>query len=293
MEIFLKLTEACNSKCTHCFARTNTSSFFKDLDKLYDWLPSGVTVRLHGGEPLLYPKIKKLTALIKARKDIEWILTSGLNCELTEDRLNLINLMNRIHISFDLGIRFASVKEIIIWYKNLKKITRPKRFNICLSDKLIHSDARRLIRFLKRLSINNVRFEPIMGSPSNKSSIEEFLKDFYLNKGNIIEDWLEESVDYSDIYPSCSKRMLTIYPSGRITICPTIDEAESFSSIDESFDNVIKESIKHRCKVNNICLSCDKYSTCSKTCIKLDWTQGCPYPLEIMNEHKRKVDTSS
>lgn len=293
MEIFLKLTDSCNSKCSHCFARTNKNSFFKSIDKLYDWLPSGVTVRLHGGEPLLYPKIKELIKLVKTRRDIEWILTSGLNCELTEDRLILINLMSRIHVSFDLGVRFSSVKEIIVWYKNLKKIQIRKRLNVCLSDKLIHSDAKRLIKFLRRLSVDRIRFEPIIGAPVDKNSTEEFLRDFYLNKGDIIEEWLEESIDHSDMHPSCSKRMLTIYPSGRTTICPTIDEVDSFSSIDESFDNVIKESVKHRCKVNNICLSCGKYSTCSKTCIKLDWTQGCPYPWEIMNEHKRKVDTSS
>ena len=250
-------------------------------------------MRLHGGEPLLYPKIKELIALVKTRKDIEWILTSGLNCELTEDKLELISLMNRVHVSFDLGVRFSSVREIFTWYKNLKRIKAQKRLNVCLSDKLIRSNAKRLITFLNRLSIKSVRFEPIIGRPVNKSLTEEFLKDFYLNKGDIIEEWLEGSINYSDIHPSCSKNMLTVYPSGKITICPTIDEANSFSSIDEPFYEVIKKSIKHRCKVNNTCLSCDKYSTCSKTCIKLDWTQGCPYPWRIMNEFQRKINTSS
>ena len=88
--IYLKVTNACNLKCKHCYnACMNDCSFMANevLDKAKTFIMrfaqnnknSTINVQLHGGEPCLYD-VKKLIAFVDDAKadNIKYSITTNL-----------------------------------------------------------------------------------------------------------------------------------------------------------------------------------------------------------------------
>lgn len=142
MEILIKTTNACNLSCTHCLdaANKNGKAISYPFELLETWLPKHANVAFFGGEPLL-GDLDAMYQLTKKRQDCFWRITTNLVKPLTVLDIAVLRQMDIITTSFDIGVRFGSIKQLLTWMRNVKRIHKytaaTRRLNICMTKELL------------------------------------------------------------------------------------------------------------------------------------------------------------
>jgi len=296
MEILIKTTNACNLSCTHCLdaANKNGKAILYPFELLETWLPKHANVAFFGGEPLL-GDLDAMYQLTKKRQDCFWRITTNLVKPLTVLDIAVLRQMDIITTSFDIGVRFGSIKQLLTWMRNVKRIakytTATRRLNICMTKELLAKPniEKKLLRLLEMLYFDEVFFSKIIDNGEDASNHqpssqrqEEFMEMFYkLSKHSIVNCCVENIIntqyieEYKDT-PDCSSTSLTIHPSGNITTCSQFCEYNGFANI---ITDTYEETFNKRklCRVHATCLTCEFFDVCEKSCWKEDWSKGCPY----------------
>jgi len=315
--IYLKLTNACQLHCDHCYNAIMHNSSFMDkniFDNSINFLrkfrkdhpEDKIQMSLHGGEPLLYD-IKSIQKLIDDTKDLnlEWSVTTNLIYPLTEDHYKLFNCMEKhdnkplILTSWDYDIRFKTSNELSLWENNVKNILAHGidiQPIICVTNKLIENKSPKdLYNYIKSLGLHRLNFERITDTgraiknklrPNNKS-MREWLYKAYIDKDNLLIplfDSIERSIN--GIFLGCRARqcmqnVITINPDGTIAACPNTANKQfgDLNNIDEEKRNQLINFEKH---VNVKCLICRYYKYCNGDCCQLRFDEtGCPGLKEI------------
>ena len=157
----------------------------------------------------LVSKLKALYPFIKIKLQTNFIY------HITEEMKSLLNKVDDIRTSFDIHTRFKSVRDIILWYTNIKHWSKikPIKLEIVATNKMINVK-RKLIRVLDKLiknkiidsfyiypltSIGNAKSNNLI--PNNTDDLIDLIKDtMELDvKANTIIDALVNK-DYFKIY---------------------------------------------------------------------------------------------
>lgn len=315
MNIFIKPLEICNLNCRHCYNQNHTE--YLGLDILINFL-NNCNMKfkdnyfiLHGGEPMLN-NINYLNKLVDNFPDNKWRITTNLCYELDDEKISFLKKLNQVRVSFDIGIRFNNIKNLLLWYKNIKILNDNNIhiiLNICLTSTFINKiHPLKLLRFLKSLKIKEYRFERI--TETGNAKINNYLIADYLQ----LDNWLCLLYKYNKLdkfkniycgefkmilhgilnHPNycygieCCKSVLTVNSNGTIGGCPNEARDNIFGNIKSNLDDIIMEASKflnNNCKFHKTeCLTCEFFSRCREYCRAFNWQNNiCPYPKKLSN----------
>jgi len=184
--LFWVITNKCNLRCKNCYYNTGlekrkpdklniakAKKIIKQLPRLFD------DIVLTGGEPLVFPSIMELIALLKQEKLRISLLTNGVllnknNCK------KLVSLgVNSVSISLD--SLFPSVNDlsrgktkIVLRGINNLLLEKPKDMNITILQGFSRgniSSIKPLVNFCKRKKLL-IWLNPIQTGPESKQNIE-------------------------------------------------------------------------------------------------------------------------
>lgn len=305
--IYLKITNACQLKCKHCFNANADINEHPDLQSIIQFLINYITpanIVFHGGEPLLRADI--INNILKHMpKRHTTHITTNLAMPLTITMQQALLNIDYVTISFDPKIRFTSIIELNNWYHNLKWLQerhKPIRLSICFTKELLKIPPLRLYSFLHCLHISAVRFEYLSSTkhssflqrPNNKC-ISAWYRQFCNINHDIQDDFKNEASSHYIFsrYMKCSTDMLTILPDNTISICPLLHRNKIIGTIYESIDKLLEKRKQHMCKVPQQCLSCEHCKYCLHSCSSYKWAdQKCPFPSFLFNKEYRDAKKS-
>lgn len=335
--LYLKTTETCNLNCKHCFTNgTNGAKIYWTPFKIIDWLErfgsyidknDTVHCEFHGGEPFLVSPFEMGVVQGRAKAllpNSSWGITSNLVLKLTEDHYSFIkdSLGNRVGTSWDPKIRFANQKQYNLWHSNVKELLRrgaTVKLNISVTKDTIAIEPIVLLRWIRRLGVQEVSFERLTGNgsalkhpdifPTNKEQDEWFLRlhqhsEKYGARGWFHNEFLENIYTKFEngftaagtFCRDCEEKIFTINADGTIAGCPNSAPEEQFGDINMTIPELINNPIRLEnmaCEKsrNGICYSCEVFSHCGGDCHQLRWEEyTCGAPKSLMKSlTKRKV----
>lgn len=302
MNIYIKTTEACNLHCLHCYnPRKNIVADLPAavpfLKKLAD-LPQDKMFIFHGGEPMMGNN-EQMLELVKTFPDIPWRISTNLAYPLTDIRRILLAHMKQIRVSFDVGIRFSNIRELLRWYRNVREIagTSELFFNICLSKALLKHSPKQLVRVLDKLGVKKYAFERITLTGMARQhadiiprygDIEEWLLEIYELEKNgecacrctEIENVRLGIQGHQDqcYGKACCVQTMTINADGTIGNCPNDATVNIVGNINDDVGDIIRSVACRGHIPKTKCLACDFFRYCKGGCEQIEW-QGdtCPY----------------
>ena len=312
--IYVKLTNACNLKCKHCYnAQFDNQIYMPDdiLAKVKKYIYSYalansnkiIDVQLHGGEPMLYDIDKINSLLDRFPENVKTSITTNLVYRLTKEKIALFKRMLPyddvpfIMTSWDAGIRFVGKQENV-WKKNILKlhengiIVQPI---VCVTNVLIKKEPTELFDMFDELNIKHVNFERLtltgnaadgVLKPTNREIDEWLFKAYLESKERNIKVPLFESVENSvdGFFVGCRARMcmqnvVTINPDGTIAACPNAAKCWYATLTGIGTFNISRPANKQH--LDNIekhkeytCSICKFYKYCNGDCCQLQHDQS-------------------
>ena len=334
--VYLKTTETCNLNCKHCFTNgINGRKIYWDSDKTSQWLENmsqyapeinHIHCEFHGGEPFLAP-LDSMISYHERCKDLwpsmSWGATTNLTFKLTDEIKDFIKgpLGNRIATSWDTSIRFATIKQRLLWEKNVKTLidegVTVKLF-VSVTKPLLDMEPIDLLKYVRDLGIKEMDLERLTHNGSANKHPEIFPRNidqdaWFLKMYNqMIEydarDWLDNTFienviqKFEDGFTKsgtfcrdCEEKLFTINADGTIAGCPNSAPEESFGCIEEPIDTLINKptrinNIACERNMNEACYSCPVFAKCGGDCHQLEW-QGnvCGAPKSLMLHLQKTV----
>lgn len=333
--IYLKTTETCNLNCKHCFTNgTNGAKIYWSPRDVAQWLHkfSSITNKndtvhceFHGGEPFLVSPIE-MRNVWNSAKDIlpnsTWGITSNLVIKMYDEHYEFIKecLGERIGTSWDPKIRFTNNKQYDLWHSNVKELLRrgtTVKLNISVTKDTIDIEPIVLLRWIRRLGVQEVSFERLTGNgsalkhpdifPSNKEQDAWFLKLHQQSEQYGARDWFHNEF-LENIYAKfdngvttagtfcrdCEEKIFTLNADGSIAGCPNSAPEEQFGDINMTMSELINNPIRLEnmaCEKsrNGICYSCEVFSHCGGDCHQLRWEEyTCGAPKSLMKSLSTK-----
>lgn len=307
--IYIKLTNACNLQCKHCYNEIMHNHSFMSteiLNKVFNYIQTfdeKLDIHLHGGEPLLYNLDILLDFINKTKYlKLNWTITTNLNYKITEKHLFLFKQMipygnnPLILTSWDYKIRFNK-ENLNLWKANIKILQKNNILVqpiICLTNVLIKEISPYILfKYFKHLNIYQFNFERITNTgraienklrPNNKDLQEWLLQAYKLyEKDNTLIIPLFEGIKQSlkGIYlgcrnRSCMKDVITINPDGTLSGCPNTANI-NYGNLN-NINIKKKEELIQKEKIRNIkCLTCKFFKYCNGDCFQLEFDNTeCP-----------------
>lgn len=319
--IYLKVTNACNLKCKHCY-----NSCMNDISSMNDevlvkakvfieefaqkHINDAVNVQFHGGEPCLYD-IKKLIEFVfnTDSHNIKYSITTNLVYKLTSDHLALFKKMlpyddvPYIMTSWDPGIRFP-IGKLGVWEDNVEEAIKngiKVQPIVCVTKQLLKSyeQPKGLFKYFSEFGIRDMNFERITLTgraaendikPTNRE-VDDWLFSAYLEYekngfhiplfGN-----LKEAANGNLLgcrARKCMRTVLTINPDGSIATCPNmpLDLIGSLDGVDPT--KITRLCMKERLARFQECSVCDLFKQCNGECCQLQSdSTGCPGLTKII-----------
>ena len=169
--LFAFLPNICNSACDFCYVQPlvgNTSKLSKALINNFEILCSQAknvgfdTIRITGGEPLIFSNFKSLLEILKANELNYTLLTNGQNLSKFIDVLNFY-LPIKVTVSFHSILNYTTIfkndLDIEQLFKSLN-ILKNKRVEICMTSLYLpenFNELPKLLSFFERQEIENIK----------------------------------------------------------------------------------------------------------------------------------------
>ena len=230
----------------------------------------------------LVSKLKALYPFIKIKLQTNFIY------HITEEMESLLNKVDDIRTSFDIHTRFKSVRDIILWYTNIKHWSKikPIKLEIVATNKMIDVK-RKLIRVLDKLiknkiidsfyiypltSIGNAKSNNLI--PNNTDDLIDLIKDtMELDvKANTIIDALVNK-DYFKIYD------IFAYPIPVLSL--NSDNLIEFLYYKDDKFVIGNNPIYYN--INDKCLVCQFYNKCGGFYNTNNIETNCPFNITEEN----------
>jgi radical SAM protein with 4Fe4S-binding SPASM domain len=306
MIVFIKPVEACNLKCLHCYNCANSNSIdFKALGSFLSCVnreqPKSFFV-LHGGEPLLADTDKTLD-LVKGFPDNPWRITTNLTMPLTRGRMEIISLMDEVRTSFDIGIRFGTLHNLMMWKHNMQELVANGinvYVNICFTKQLLKKDPRKLMDMMHHLHIKTLSFERICKAGRAAEGVD------FIPSYEDVDEWLcklyQVAKDFKDVKvrefeniafgimkeynyyrgKECCIATLTVNADGTIGRCPNDAQVSVYGNMKEPEKAIAAKMCAGCQRVKTECLSCNSFEDCQGGCPAAEWQgSSCPYPKKL------------
>ncbi len=327
--LYLKTTETCNLNCKHCFTNgTSGPKIYWDKASVIDWLDrfseyispnDTVHCEFHGGEPFLVDTSEMRDVWFYTKNklpNVSWGATTNLVFKMYERHFALIDdvFNRRIGTSWDPKIRFANHKQYELWHSNVKELLRrgvTVKLNISVTRDTINIEPIVLLRWIRRLGVQEVSFERLTGNgsalkhpdifPTNKEQDAWFLKLHQQSEKYGARDWFHNEF-LESVYTKfdngftgagtfcrdCEEKIFTLNADGTIAGCPNSAPEEQFGHINMSIPDLINNPIRLEnmaCEKsrNPNCYSCEVFSHCGGDCHQLRWEEYiCGAPKSLM-----------
>ncbi len=333
--LYLKTTETCNLNCKHCYTNgINGPKIYWNPNKVISWLRSfsdninqtdTVHCEFHGGEPFLVDTNEMRDVWFHTKEllpNCTWGATSNLVLKLYDRHYALIKnvLGNRIGTSWDPKIRFANNKQYELWHSNVKELLRrgvTVKLNISVTVDTLNIEPIVLLRWIRRLGVQEVSFERLTGNgsankhpdifPLNKDQDAWFLKmhqqaeqygarDWFVNEFlETVYSKFETGYTKSGTFcRDCEEKIFTLNADGTIAGCPNSAPEQQFGNITDRFEDLINnptriENIACERSRNPTCYSCEVFSYCGGDCHQLGWQDNiCGAPKSLMKKLSTK-----
>ena len=311
--IYVKLTNACNLKCKHCYNSIMENSDYMSEQILYDTSKyiqafatahknATINIQLHGGEPCMYD-INKLIWFIKSipQLNCKFSITTNLAYELSDKHIQLFKLMKPydstpyIMTSWDYKIRFDD-KSLSLWEKNIKVLQDSNivvQPIVCITTMLVDGvSPKQLFDYFEKLNIKNINFERITATGN---AVVNNLKP--LNRQ--VDNWLYEAFciyENNDFHiplfgnlkcamfgkyngcraRQCMSTVTTINPDGSLATCPNMPLNSIGTIYHEDFGARFKLCACEK-NINTNCKNCNYLKYCNGDCCQLEYDKsGCP-----------------
>lgn len=285
----IQVSTICNLKCDHCGMHYSLTGEEVDFSKIEEYIDSHnpKEVYLGGGEPLL-KDTDKILHIIRRFPRVEFKLVTNLCYPLTEDRINIIREVESLQTSFDIGIRFHNIRNLLQWYRNVKyvleNVNKKLEVIICLTKKLLPHEPRKISKLMHDLGVFGYRY----------SATYEFGK-ILTNKDLLLtkEEYISFMNKVLDLQDPLDQTYLVIL-NGDITSCPYNSYTQAVNCKGEDVHCVCKERWDKKCHNSmNECLLCSKYSICGGKCEMVDclFDNGIyNKAIEIAKKFRKKED---
>lgn len=333
--LYLKTTETCNLNCKHCFTNgTSGPKIYWNKTAVIDWLTrfsSHISVNdtvhceFHGGEPFLVDSSEMRDVWFYTKNKLpnaSWGVTTNLVFRMYERHFALVEdvFENRIGTSWDPKIRFANNKQYELWHSNVKELLRRGvtiKLNISVTRDTINIEPIVLMRWIRRLGVQEVSFERLTGNgsankhpdifPTNKEQDAWFLKMHQQTKQYNTRNWFYNEF-LENIYTKfdtgfigsgtfcrdCEEKIFTLNADGSIAGCPNSAPENQFGHINMHIGDLINnpiriENIACERSRNPLCYNCEVFSYCGGDCHQLSWQEDiCGAPKSLMKNLSSK-----
>ena len=169
----IMLSNTCNLRCDHCCVRNKLNGKEVNWSKIDSLLKENHnirSIRIGGGEPLYSDdNASHILDLMHRYSHIQWYMTTNLCYPLTEMRMKVLDKIHSLSTSFDIGIRFRNIRNLVIWYTNCKKIISNRSLGVytCLTKYMNLDRIKRLVKVYNHMGFYRYAFVP-MRNPYGK-----------------------------------------------------------------------------------------------------------------------------
>ena len=306
MNVYIKVTETCNLACDHCYnpylaKEVDYSSVQSFLQRLQDILPTNYFI-LHGGEPML-ASMQNILFLIQKFPKAIWRISTNLCYPLTQERILVLDKMQEIRVSFDVKIRYKTIRNLLLWKRNiitLSKRNAPLFLNICLTKYLLKHHPRQLLKMMRRFNIKQFSLERITQKGNALAHMDIIPSYIDVNRWlcllyTELKQYPEiQCIDIESIRSSiandrhscygkeCCCQALTINADGTIGNCPNNARENIIGNTESDVKDILKAIVSKKHMPRRACLTCEYYKYCRGFCEQMEWQDTiCPYPKQL------------
>ena len=261
----IQISTRCTLHCKHCCMNpqlNQKTTNFKKIQEILNEDPRIKEVHLSGGEPLcantrdLYWFVKR-----NVKKGLSFSATTNLIYELIPYRINTLKMINILHTSFDPKIRFDNVKQLFLWYHNLKKI---REFHpdidvfVCLTRKLIKIEPKRISKFFNKLNIDYtiiplMKYGEASHNPMSPNKLEA-------------EEWLIRLHNLHDKHNKTEE----LIDVRNFTNCQYGNTMQCINYNGDKVTCIVKPDCLYKGKLQEKCKNCGNLFMCGSSCILVD-----------------------
>lgn len=279
----LRVSCSCNLHCDQCCMGNSLTNDKIDYDAIRDTFyknPHIEEVHLGGGEPFFSDEnAHEIYRLMKDFPHIKWKITTNLCYDLTPNRLLAIQTLDTIQTSFDIGIRFGSIRNLLKWRSNVKYILKNIRQDLdvicCLSKQSIRKGPIRLKKFFNRIGFAGYKYVPICESGSaNNNDVSITKEEFH--------EWIRQLLKIRDIEHD---QTFDLIFNRTITSCHYGLSCTPINIDGKQIHCGIIERMHSDCIVGDECLFCEDYKDCGGRCPLIP----CLYNKELYDRCKQLV----
>lgn len=284
----IQVSDYCNLKCKHCLMDSSLNKCkvnFKNITKTLEKQNNIKTIYLSGGEPLVSEEnAKNIFELMNKFPYTEFKMVTNLCYDLTPYRLLVLSNVNSLQTSFDIGIRFGNIKNLVKWYNNCKFIINNNIINsglevyITLTKDVCNIDPKRFKDVFTKIGFTRYKYRPLAKAGPAYSD-ENYRKILYPTKDEF-NSFIDKVLDLDDkthnIFPwmilnkyvySCNyTKIQPLDPNGNKQEC------------------IFYEKYDCKCKIDPECYTCKDFRYCGGRCPLRD----CMFDKNIYDKTKER-----
>lgn len=281
--IDLRVSCSCNLHCDQCCMGNSLTNDKIDYDAIRDMFyknPHIKEVHLGGGEPFFSDEnAYEIYKLMKEFSHIKWKITTNLCYDLTPNRLLAIQTLDTIQTSFDIGIRFGNIRNLLKWRSNVRYILKNIRQDLdvicCLSKIVIQKDPRKLMRFFNKMGFFGYRYIPICESGNaRKNPVSITREEFH--------EWMYKLLDIGDVEHN---QTFDLIFNNSLTNCHYGTDCTPINRDGKPVHCGITERMYSNCITGYECLFCEDYQDCGGRCPLIP----CLYNKDLYDKCKQLV----
>lgn len=258
----IQVSDLCNLKCKHCLMDSSLNKCkvnFKNITKTLEKQNNIKTIYLSGGEPLVSEEnAKNIFELMNKFPYTEFKMVTNLCYDLTPYRLLVLSNVNSLQTSFDIGIRFGNIKNLVKWYNNCKYLISK---GICLevictiTKLVINKGPEKIMDFFNKIGFNGYKFAvgSYLGTFKNN-------KDLHVSKKEHIE-FMNKMLDKPDIKNGTIREI----KERTWTACKYM-ELQPINQNGKLVHCAAWEKVNSKCLNSTQCYSCMNYRYCGGRC---------------------------
>ena len=275
-QLDIQISNVCNLQCKHCVMKNSMTGDPVNFDKIEETInnhPEIEDIFLTGGEPLLIDN-ERLLHLITNHPNIEWMCSTNLVYELTPIRIEVIKKINSVATSFDIGIRFGNIRNLSLWYHNVKRLIsegiKPElEVYVTLTKQVLEISPFKWKRFFDKLGICEYKYrmlgmsELVLQHPEVIPTKEEFNK------------FMNEMLDVKDY----EKNMYPLFIKNKYMHNCNYTHITPMGPDGEIHECIFAECYECNCKIDPKCLACKYYKFCGGRCP----LRPCMFDIDVYN----------
>lgn len=276
----IKSSSTCQLKCKHCVMGKSLSGKKTDWDKIRKLLkdnPQITEIHLGGGEPLVTEdNAKDIYSIMKEFPSIFFKITTNLCYEMTPYREKVMMSVGSLQTSFDIGVRFGNIHNLLLWKRNAEYITK-KRTDVdvfcCITNRLAVDRIPKLIHMFSKIGFCGYKFIPICNAGSARDN------DTMPTKQHIL-DIIKRAVECDSSY---SNQTIDLINDNMFMNCHYGRECTPIDSDGNIKNCGIIEKENDHCDNDANCYMCENFNDCGGRCVLIP----CYYDKELWTEIKK------